>query len=109
MPESATEICERDFLSLVLRASNSKMGLGNGHPCCAGEAKKTGRMRVYPQPIGATSPFSIVVELAQSPRSHDHAAECSFAATYWRFQEREGGAYFECRAISLRHDVPVGR
>jgi hypothetical protein len=39
MPESATEICERDFLSLVLRASNSKMGLGYGHPCCARRGK----------------------------------------------------------------------
>jgi hypothetical protein len=28
--------------------------------------------------------------------------------SYWRFQEREGGAYIECRAISLTRDVPVG-
>jgi hypothetical protein len=26
--------------------------------------------------------------------------------TYWRFQERDGGAYVECRAISLTRDIP---
>lgn len=28
--------------------------------------------------------------------------------SYWRFQEREGGVYAECRAISLTRDVPPG-
>jgi len=28
--------------------------------------------------------------------------------SYWRFQEREGGVYVECRAISLSRDVPLG-
>ena len=28
--------------------------------------------------------------------------------SYWRFDEREGGAYIECRAISLTRDVPFG-
>jgi len=28
--------------------------------------------------------------------------------SYWRFQEREGGMYVECRAISLTRDVPFG-
>lgn len=28
--------------------------------------------------------------------------------SYWRFEEREGGAYVECRAISLTRDVPLG-
>jgi len=28
--------------------------------------------------------------------------------SYWRFQEREDGAYVECRAISLTRDVPTG-
>ncbi|MGA7047033.1 MAG: hypothetical protein ACLPH5_04675 [Candidatus Sulfotelmatobacter sp.] len=28
--------------------------------------------------------------------------------SYWRFQQREGGAYVECRAISLTRDVPLG-
>ena len=28
--------------------------------------------------------------------------------SYWRFQEREGGVYLECRAISLTRDVPFG-
>ena len=28
--------------------------------------------------------------------------------SYWRFQERDGGVYIECRAISLSRDVPFG-
>jgi hypothetical protein len=28
--------------------------------------------------------------------------------SYWRFQERDGGVYLECRAISLTRDVPSG-
>jgi len=28
--------------------------------------------------------------------------------SYWRFQERDGGVYLECRAISLSRDVPLG-
>jgi hypothetical protein len=28
--------------------------------------------------------------------------------SYWRFQERDGGVYVECRAISLTRDVPYG-
>lgn len=29
-------------------------------------------------------------------------------SSYWRFQERGKGVYFECRAISLTRDVPFG-
>jgi hypothetical protein len=28
--------------------------------------------------------------------------------SYWRFQERDGGVWLECRAISLTRDVPFG-
>ena len=28
--------------------------------------------------------------------------------SYWRFQERDGGVYIECEAISLTRDVPAG-
>jgi hypothetical protein len=28
--------------------------------------------------------------------------------SYWRFQERDGGVYIECRAISLSRNVPIG-
>jgi hypothetical protein len=28
--------------------------------------------------------------------------------SYWRLQERDGGVYVECRAISLTRDVPLG-
>jgi len=29
-------------------------------------------------------------------------------ASYWRFQERDGGVYVECRALSLSRDIPKG-
>jgi hypothetical protein len=28
--------------------------------------------------------------------------------SYWRFQERDGGVYVECEAISLSRPVPLG-
>jgi hypothetical protein len=28
--------------------------------------------------------------------------------TYWRFEEKDGGTYVECQAISLTRDVPTG-
>lgn len=28
--------------------------------------------------------------------------------SYWRFQERDGGVYVECQAISLTRDIPAG-
>jgi hypothetical protein len=28
--------------------------------------------------------------------------------TYWRFEERDGGAWVECEAVSLTRDVPTG-
>jgi hypothetical protein len=28
--------------------------------------------------------------------------------SYWRFQERDGGVYIECEAVSLTRDVPTG-
>jgi hypothetical protein len=28
--------------------------------------------------------------------------------SYWRFEERDGGVYIECRAVSLTRDVPIG-
>lgn len=28
--------------------------------------------------------------------------------SYWKFDERDGGVYVECRAISLTRDVPTG-
>ena len=28
--------------------------------------------------------------------------------SYWRFQDRDGGVYVECRAISLTRDIPLG-
>jgi hypothetical protein len=28
--------------------------------------------------------------------------------SYWRFEERDGGVYLECEAISLTRDVPTG-
>jgi len=28
--------------------------------------------------------------------------------SYWRFQERDGGTWLECEAISLTRDIPTG-
>jgi len=28
--------------------------------------------------------------------------------TYWRFQERDGGTWMECQAVSLTRDIPTG-
>ncbi len=28
--------------------------------------------------------------------------------TYWRLQERDGGVYLECEAVSLTRDIPTG-
>src|SRR5271163_3848194 len=28
--------------------------------------------------------------------------------TYWRFEEKDGGTYVECRSISLTRDIPAG-
>jgi hypothetical protein len=28
--------------------------------------------------------------------------------SYWRFRERDGGTWIECRAISLTRDIPTG-
>jgi hypothetical protein len=28
--------------------------------------------------------------------------------TYWRFEEKDGGTYVECRSISLTRDIPTG-
>ena len=28
--------------------------------------------------------------------------------SYWRFQERDGGTWMECEAISLTRDIPTG-
>ncbi|MGA7223803.1 MAG: hypothetical protein WBX16_13150, partial [Candidatus Acidiferrales bacterium] len=28
--------------------------------------------------------------------------------TYWRFEEKDGGTYIECQAISLTRDIPTG-
>jgi hypothetical protein len=28
--------------------------------------------------------------------------------SYWRFEERDGGVWLECEAVSLTRDVPTG-
>jgi len=28
--------------------------------------------------------------------------------TYWRFQEKDGGIYLQCEALSLTRDIPTG-
>ncbi len=53
------------------------------------------------------------VEKAGSPRETVLPPDTGYGFlwrlySYWRFQEREGGVYIECRAISLTRDVPLG-
>jgi len=28
--------------------------------------------------------------------------------TYWRFEEKDGGVYMQCEALSLTRDIPLG-
>jgi hypothetical protein len=51
------------------------------------------------------------VEDAGSPKERVLPADTGYGFlwrlySYWRFQERDGGAHVECRAISLTRDVP---
>jgi hypothetical protein len=53
------------------------------------------------------------VENAGSPNEKILAPDTGYGFlwrlySYWRFQERDNGVYFECRAISLTRDVPLG-
>ncbi|HEY2118032.1 MAG TPA: hypothetical protein VGH37_02510 [Candidatus Acidoferrum sp.] len=53
------------------------------------------------------------VENAGSPKETVLAPDTGYGFlwrlnSYWRLQERDGGVYFECRAISLTRDVPLG-
>jgi hypothetical protein len=41
------------------------------------------------------------------PVGHDHGFLWRLYS-YWRFEERDGGVYIECEAISLTRDVPTG-
>lgn len=38
---------------------------------------------------------------------HDHGFMWRMN-TYWRFEEKDGGTYIECQAISLTRDIPTG-
>ncbi len=53
------------------------------------------------------------VENAGTPREQVSPPDSGFGFlwrlySYWRFQERDGGVYIECRAMSLTRDVPLG-
>jgi hypothetical protein len=41
------------------------------------------------------------------PEGHDRGFVWKLN-TFWRFEERDGGTYLECQAISLSRDIPVG-
>lgn len=52
------------------------------------------------------------VERAGTPREYKLAPDCGYGFmwrlySYWRFEEKDGGLFFECRAISLSRDVPT--
>jgi hypothetical protein len=53
------------------------------------------------------------VENAGTPKEQVLAPDTGYGFlwrlySYWRFQERDNGVHFECRAISLTRDVPMG-
>jgi hypothetical protein len=53
------------------------------------------------------------VENAGTPKEQVLPADTGYGFlwrlySYWRFQERDGGVYIECRAMSLSRDVPMG-
>lgn len=53
------------------------------------------------------------VEDANTPKEHTLPVDSGYGFlwrlySYWRFEEKEGGVYLECRAISLTRDVPLG-
>ncbi len=53
------------------------------------------------------------VENAGTPKEHVFPADTGYGFlwrlySYWRFRERDGGVYIECRAMSLSRDVPMG-
>jgi hypothetical protein len=41
------------------------------------------------------------------PEGHDRGFVWKLN-TFWRFEEKDGGTYLECQAISLSRDIPVG-
>lgn len=43
----------------------------------------------------------------ERPPGHDHGFLWRLDS-FWKFEERDGGVYLECRAISLSRDVPSG-
>lgn len=53
------------------------------------------------------------VEDAGTPKEQVFSADTGYGFlwrlySYWRFQERGGGVFVECRAMSLTRDVPLG-
>jgi len=41
------------------------------------------------------------------PQGHDHGFVWRMN-TFWKFQEKDGGTYIECQALSLSRDIPTG-
>jgi hypothetical protein len=41
------------------------------------------------------------------PEGHDRGFVWKLS-TFWRFEEKDGGTYMECQAISLSRDIPMG-
>ena len=41
------------------------------------------------------------------PEGHDRGFVWKLN-TFWRFEEKDGGTYLECQAISLSRDIPTG-
>ncbi|HWQ52489.1 MAG TPA: hypothetical protein VN442_02315 [Bryobacteraceae bacterium] len=71
--------------------------------------------RVSPQRVSSRSYSTRITEVENAgkpgerelPPGRDHGFLWRLYS-YWRFEERDGGVYIECRAISLTRSVPTG-
>ena len=62
--------------------------------------------------VSRSSPFR-EVEAAGKPEQHLKPADSGYGFlwrlnSYWLLEERDGGVYMECRAVSLTRDIPHG-
>jgi hypothetical protein len=64
-------------------------------------------VRYFPLDARRWESRSYGTRIAEVPAGHDHGFLWRLYS-YWRFEERDGGVYMECEAISLTRDVPLG-
>ena len=64
-------------------------------------------VRYYPLDAARCHSRAYSTRIAEVPPGEDHGFLWRLNS-YWRFQERDGGMYVECEAISLTRDIPAG-